>query len=287
MISSCRFCLAGVLAVLLAACQPAQTEDRPSAKPAGATANPPASPGAAPTTAGTTGEHTATRRYRIDISYPSLAANEAPLDAMLHRIAGRAKQDFIQSLPDPEHFPEFAGRQLQLLIDFEVAARTGDFVSVRETGMQDGGGAHPVPIDSAIVYDVQAHRTVTLDDLFADPGAARHALADYARAELTRKIMAQAPKPTEGSIESIREWKENAARMIDDGTQPTEQNFANFIMRAGTAPHYPGPGLTLIFPPYQVAPYVYGTQTVEVPARAFENYLKPLYRPAFGAPVAD
>ncbi|HJU25971.1 MAG TPA: hypothetical protein VJ722_04780, partial [Rhodanobacteraceae bacterium] len=193
--------------------------------------------------AGTIGEHAATARYRIDIRYPPLTADEVPLDAMLRRIAGTAKQDFIQALPDPEHFPEFAGRQLQLLIDFEVAARTGDFVSVRETGMQDGGGAHPIPIDSTIVYDVRARRAVPLDDLFVDADAARKVLADYARVELTKKIMAQVPKPGEGSPEAIREWKTNARKMIDDGTQPTTQNFANFIVRAGTGPNDASPGL--------------------------------------------
>lgn len=252
----------------LAGCQAPQSTD-----PAPAVKTSPASAGS--------GEHVATSRYRIDIGYPTLGGDEAPLAAMLRRIANAAKQEFLRALPDPRTFPEFADRQLQLRIDFKLAARTDDFVSVRETGFQDTGGAHPAPVDAAIVYDMHARRTLPLDDLFAQPDAARKAIAEYARAELMRKMLAQAPKPDEGSPQAIAQWKANAQRMVVEGTAPTSQNFANFIVRAGAQPGDPSPGLMLIFPPYQVAAYVYGTQTVDVPARVFAVDLKPQYRNAF------
>lgn len=273
-------CLPIVAAALLAACQGGSN--------GGATAGSspaPSPPAAGRTTANPLEEHAATPRYRIDISYPALNAAEAPLAAMLHRIGGAAKRDFLRALPDPKIFPEFADRQLQLRIDFKVAARTGAFTSVRETGFQDTGGAHPAPIDAAIVYDIDAHRTITLDDLFAHPDAARKAIADFARADLMKKIMAQTPAPGEGSPQAIAEWKANAKQMIDEGTGPTSQNFANFVIRAGSNTRATSPGLTLIFPPYQVAAYVYGTQTVDVPVEVFGQYLTPQYRTAFGAPI--
>jgi hypothetical protein len=170
---------------------------------------------------------------------------------------------------------------MQLRIGFRLAARTSDFASVREAGFQDTGGAHPAPIDAAIVYDTHAQRTVPLEDLFANADAARKALADFARAALTEKMMAQAPGSGEGSPQAIRDWKASAKQMVEQGTQPTSQNFANYIVRAGAQPDEPSPGLTLIFPPYQVAAYVYGTQTVDVPARVFAAYLRPAYRSAF------
>ena len=292
--SAQRCCFACLLAFSLVACQPAQVDPSASSEPAtDAPSNPAgkATPGSSTARAGSgtfaTGEHANTPRYRIDISYPRLPAEEAPLRATLRKVAAVAKQEFMQALPDPDRFPEFADRQMQLLIDFRIAARTRDFVSVRETGMQDTGGAHPIPIDSTIVYDVRAHHAVPLDDLFIDADAAHKALSDYSRTELTKKILAQAPKPGEGSPEAIREWKTNARKMIDDGTQPTTQNFANFIVRAGAGPGDASPGLTLIFPPYQVAAYVYGTQTVDVSGSIFAQYLKPQYRGAFGLAAAD
>ncbi len=276
------FCLLVFAAMLLAACHGAPNDNATASS--AATASPAATASAA---ANPLEEHVATARYRIDVSYPALHADEAPLAAMLRRIAGAAKRDFLRSLPDPGTFPEFAGRQLQLRMDFKLAARTSEFTSARETGFQDTGGAHPAPIDAAIVYDIHAHRTITLDDLFSNPDAARRALADYARAELTKGIMAQAPKPGEGSAEALKEWKANAKQMIDHGTQPTQQNFANFIVRATDNPLDPSPGLMLIFPPYQVAAYVYGTQTVFAPTAVFAQLLKPQYRNAFGIPIVN
>lgn len=283
--SAQRFCFACVVALSLVACRTAQTNPPAPGTSAGAPADSASREavsdlGMAPADT-TKGEHASMPRYKIDIGYPPLSAEEAPLAATLHKVAALAKQEFLQALPDPDRFPEFADRQMRLLIDFRIAARTPDFISVRETGMQDTGGAHPIPVDSTIVYAARAHHTVPLDDLFINADAARKALSDYARAELTKKIMAQAPKPGEGSPEAIAEWKTNAQKMIDDGTQPTTQNFANFIVRAGGNATQASPGLTLIFPPYQVAAYVYGTQTVDVPAAVFAKELKLQYRDAF------
>src|SRR5690348_6554025 len=276
------FCLLVFAAGLLAACRGA-----PNDNAAGSSAASASTAAAASTPANPLEEHVATARYKIDISYPALKPDEAPLAAMLHRIANAAKQEFLRALPDPRTFPEFADRQLQLRMDFKLAAQTSEFISVREAGFQDTGGAHPAPIDAAIVYDIHAHRTITLDDLFSNPDAARKALADYARADLTKKIMAQAPKPGEGSPEAVKEWKVNAKQMIDEGTQPTSQNFANFIVRATDNPCDPSPGLMLIFPPYQVAAYVYGTQTVFAPTVVFAPLLKPQYQNAFGIPIVN
>lgn len=274
-------CLLVFAAGLLAACHGAPNDNATASSAASA------SPATASTAANPLEEHFATARYKIDISYPALKPDEAPLAAMLHRIANAAKQEFLRALPDPKTFPEFADRQLQLRMDFKLAAQTSEFASVREAGFQDTGGAHPAPIDAAIVYDVHAHRTITLDDLFNNPDAARKALADYARADLAKKIMAQAPKSGEASPEAVKEWKVNAKQMIEQGTQPTSQNFANFIVRATDNPLDPSPGLTLIFPPYQVAAYVYGTQTVFAPTVVFAQLLKPQYKNAFGIPIVN
>lgn len=275
-----RFCLLVSATFALAACGGAPNNVATAAPAASAS-----SAAATGTLSNPRAERVSTSRYRIDISYPDLHADEAPLAAMLRRIAAAAKQDFLRALPDPKTFPEFADRQLQLRIDFKVAARTSAFTSVRETGFQDTGGAHPAPIDAAIVYDIDAHRTITLDDLFAHPDAARKAIADFARADLMKKIMAQTPAPGEGSPQAVAEWKANAKQMIDEGTGPTPQNFANFVIRAGSNTRATSPGLMLIFPPYQVAAYVYGTQTVDVPVEVFGQYLAPQYRTAFGAPI--
>jgi len=182
----------------------------------------------------------------------------------------------MQALPDPRKFPEFASRQLQLLIDYRVSASSPAFISVRGQGMMDTGGAHPMPLDASFVFDRQAQRVLSLDGLFVDPPSARKLLADFARKALEGKLLAQAPGKDEATPNMRQEWLDNMRGMIDAGTEPEAKNFGQFQVDAG--------GLLLVFPPYQVAPYVYGTQTVPVPLEVFAPALKPRYRPAFVSP---
>jgi hypothetical protein len=279
-----------VLALAVAAMTACQQQPAANQAPA-PTASPSvpviAAPASTPAPAGTApvpGDHAMTRHYRIAITMPHLPADENPLADALRTTADNAKRDFIQALPDPQALPEFANRRFELILDFKVVARTAAFTSVRETGSSDTGGAHPIPVEASFVFDRKAGRLVTLDDLFADPAAARRTLANFAHDTLLKKFMANAPKPGEGSRDAIREWKANTLQMLNEGTQPTSVNYSVFAVRAGSTEGAPSPGLTLIFPPYQVAPYVYGSQAVDVPSSVFTKFLKPAYSGDFMKP---
>lgn len=239
---------------------------------------------AAPTNAATAslpGNHASTAQYRIVINLPDLPATAKPLADALRATADDAKRQFLQALPDPGEDSASPRRQFELQLDFTVAAHTAVFTSVRETGDVDTGGAHPAPVEGTFVFDHRAGRVITLDDLFAQPDRARKALADFARATLAKRLAADAPKPGEASVAAGQEWKTNMQQMLDYGTKPTNVNFALFVVRAGASDAAASPGITLVFPPYQVAPYSAGTQTVEVPASLFATFLKPAYRGDF------
>jgi len=277
--------LAGVAtASMLVACEPAPAPSATGAStPAGAApaagASTPAIAAAA--ASGLPADHASSRRYKIAIDLPALPAQQQPLADALRATADDAKREFMQALPDPQQLPQFADRQLQLALDFKVAASTPAFVSVVESGAMDTGGAHPIPVAASFVLDRRAGRLVTLDDLFGKPDAARKALAQFARDALLERFMADAPKPGEGTPQALEEWKSNMLQMLDEGSRPTADNYAQFTVRAGADGSAASPGLTLIFTPYQVAPYVYGTQTVDVPARVFAGFLKPAYEGDF------
>ena len=67
--------------------------------------------------------------------------------------------------------------------------------------------------------------------------------------------------------------------MIDAGTTPEAGNFAQFepVMNAEGQIR----AIRFVFPPYQVAPYVEGTRTVEIPARVLLPHIAPAYRSLF------
>ena len=281
--------IASLATIALTACQQQTENDTAPAtvaptSTAGAPAPviPPPAPASA-STAGLPGDHATTRHYKIAITLPTLPGDEKPLADALRTTADNAKREFMQSLPDPDQMQEFAHRQFELLLDFKIAATTPAFASVRETGMQDTGGAHPMPVEATFVFGRKTGRLITLDDLFADPDTARKALANFAHDALLKKFLANAPRPGEGSPAAIREWKSNMTQMLGDGTRPTSVNYSVFVVRAGDTMDAASPGLTLIFPPYQVAPYVFGTQSVDVPANVFAKFLKPAYQGDFAA----
>ncbi|GAB3035087.1 DUF3298 and DUF4163 domain-containing protein [Oleiagrimonas citrea] len=225
-------------------------------------------------------QHISTRRYRIDVTYPPLSPEADVLARALHARTEAARVDFMKGLPDPKTLPEFADRQLRMMIDYKVASRTPAFVSVREQGMIDTGGAHPIPLDGTFVFDLPHRRLVAFDDLFVDPVAARARLSVLARKALYAKLLDKVPGGDKTSAKVRKQWQDNMRGMIDDGTRPTAQNFGEFLVDGGglDAP----PSLVLVFSPYQVAPYVYGAQTVKVPLKDFASMLKPPYRGAFG-----
>lgn len=250
----------------------------PAIVPAGTSATPVPS---AASSAALPGDHASTRQYRIDINLPDLPANAGALGKTLRANADQAKREFVGNLPDPARFPELAGRPLSLDLGYKVTATTPAFISVIAQGDEDTGGAHPLPIETTFVLDRAAGRIITLDDLFAQPDAARKALAHFAHDTLLKRFLANAPTSGDGSPEAIRQWRTNMTQMLDDGTRPTAINYSLFVVRAGATADAASPGITLVFPPYQVAPYVDGTQHVDVPASVFADFLKPGYRGAF------
>lgn len=237
-------------------------------------------PASATSTSGPNGVQVDTKRYAIDITYPPLSPQADALTRLLHQRAAVARQEFMKAVSDAGKSTAMVDRKLRLVVEFEVASRTPGFLSVREKGMMDTGGAHPVPLIDTFVFDLQAGRTVTLDDLFADPKAMRVTLADYARKALYAQLLDKVPGGDKTPPKVRAQWQANMRGMIDPGTAPTAKNFRHFLIASGGLDQ--PMSLTLVFPPYQVAPYVYGVQTVHVPLKVFADGLKPRYRAAFG-----
>ncbi|BAW79457.1 hypothetical conserved protein [Candidatus Nitrosoglobus terrae] len=227
------------------------------------------------------GDRIITKRYKITITLPTLTADEKPLVDAIRTAADNAKHEFLQALPDWKHLPEFADRQFDLLIDFKVISQIDTFISILETGSSNTGGAHPIPIKATFVYDRKLGKLITLADLFTSFNPALSALANFARSTLLEKFQIEAPKSDEGSLEAVQEWGFRMRQMLNEGTQPTAENYAAFIIQSAANIQTASPGIILVFPPYQIAPYASGTQTVEVPAYIFAQFLKPNYLSSF------
>lgn len=114
-------------------------------------------------------------------------------------------------------------------------------------------GAHPNGYYRTFTFNSKTGAGLVLGDLFT-PNA--DYLATVSK-ESRRILPAQL-----ADIEGVSE-KEVDTKMINDGTTPDADNFQNWYIEKGN--------LVLIFPQYQVAPYVAGPQEVYLPLSSLQG----------------
>ena len=211
--------------------------------------------------------------YAFHIRFPQMPAEWSTLADALRAYATAQKKDFLAAHGEA---PAANTPVANLDIEFNIARRTSDFVSVSANGTVDTGGAHPAPIVASFNLHISDGKLIALSDLFSDAGAALDALSREARRQLEGRFDAKLhetlpEKDQAGALKAMHEW-------VERGTEAKAENFAVFLVDGLDAKAI---GLTLIFAPYQVASYADGTQQVEVPAKVFYKLLKPEYSDAF------
>jgi hypothetical protein len=214
-------------------------------------------------------------RYLIGISYPPVAARYPGLAAALKAYADAARGELMQAVSGLGEDRPVAPYDLSLA--FSELAATPQLVAVAADGSSYTGGAHGNPLLARFVWLPQQDRQLTATELIPDPQAWGE-IAGYVREQLlsalSQRVDADAPPPGERA-----EIVKSASRMIDEGTTPDPQNFAQFEPVLGADGKMTA--LRFVFPPYQVGPYADGVQTVEVPAAVLLPKVAPQYRGLF------
>ena len=200
-------------------------------------------------------EENADLYYQIDVNYPQLTGKLSPaaqnFNQTVANMIAQSVQQFknyvkldqmhMQTLPEAE-------RQNSLQIDYDLDVITPDhhpIISLRMNieGMQ-AGRAHPYHTHQVLNYDLQTNKALSLGNLFKSRANYLNLIAKFCRTKLTSTIQDK--------------W------IIAEGAKPTEKNYKNWNIEAD--------GILITFEEYQVAPYSYGAQEVEIPFSA----LKPL-----------
>ena len=179
--------------------------------------------------------------YTIDVTYPETSFGTVTADLKTFAtdtITQWKQQTNIENLT-PEEIEMFGlgdGRTHGLWISYQetVSAHAVSYLVAVSTYE---GGAHPNTGYISFVYD-QLGKKIELADLFKSGIPYLKRLSEFARVELATREFA-------------------AADMIAAGTEPTTENFSTFAIE--------DIGLTLVFSPYQVAPYAAGEQLVTIP----------------------
>ncbi len=204
------------------------------------------------------------KKATLSAEYPELTGgpNAAKFNLLakavvMKSLAGFRKDMASLTAADVKNIGPEMGNYIEVGYSIEFA--DDDLISVNFGESTFEGGAHPNHGTFTMTYDLKAGRELKLADLFK-PGAKYLAkIADYSKRDL------QGRKNPDGG--------ENLGLAQDmwlDGVKPTADNYANWNITKK--------GLLITFPPYQVAAYAYGPQTVIVPY----SYLKDIAHP-YGA----
>jgi len=126
-------------------------------------------------------------------------------------------------------------------------------VSYVFTIYEDTFGAHGNTYFKTFVFDLSTGKQVSLENVFTPGAHYLDRLSTISRAGLPTVI---------GEFADVS--------FIEGGTRPEARNFENFF--------FDDPVLVILFPPYQVAPYAAGPQTLRIPLAELSDILASEYQ---------
>lgn len=176
-----------------------------------------------------------TDKFRIEVHYPVLGVPK--VDANIATWADQIVKDFESNFTeetDLEHLP------YELKATYEISHPSTNVVSVVwEVGTYTGGVHGNIDIMTR-TYKLQDGSLLDLHDLFGNLEIALNQMAAYSYKKLS---------------ESLGEMLIDD--MLSSGTTPDAENFSCLILIPD--------GIRIYFPPYQVAPWAAGPQSVDIP----------------------
>jgi hypothetical protein len=151
-------------------------------------------------------------------------------------------------------------------VQWTITASTPDIVSAKKAWFEFTGGAHPNHGSDGLIWDVRQGLQILPGELFR---------AGAPRAPLDRAL-----------CDAIK-----AAKAARQGAQPVGPNFpcpnwddGDVVLAPSTVAGKFG-GLTFLYDPYALGPYVEGDYAVTIPQETFRSALSPTYAALFsGAP---
>jgi hypothetical protein len=211
--------------------------------------------------------------HQIDAYYPSLTPLKASAGERADRAAVLSMKTFAEAEVDRFNentvasltaedirIQELGGdRKYVLEADYEMH-ESADTVSYVYHMFADTMGAHPNAYYRTFTFDKKTGEGLHLDDLFLRS-------ADYldVLSQKTREVLI----PQIARLSNIDE-SDVDREMLDAGTTPFSDNFGNFYLEGGD--------LIILFPPYQIGPWVLGVQTAAIPRSELSTILMPDYR---------
>lgn len=202
-------------------------------------------------------------QYTVTATYPSINFGpdalmgvrgiEQDINNFFDKTINGIIQNFIKQVSDlPEKTINGTGSSLQITGQGWISNGTL-FSSELTTFNNVAGMAHPMTTKSAFNFLNNGEGPLKLSDLFLSDTDYPKYISDYCINNL--RTYAQ------------KEGYTNIDDMIVGGASPDAKNFSEWTIKNDS--------LNIIFNPYQVAPYVFGIQTVSIPLSSMTTLIDP------------
>lgn len=200
----------------------------------------------------------------FDVAYPQFAGlddlNMHIKTAVIAAVTNHAKSaeaNWIARADTDKTIAKVPGTEEEkfpLSVRYTVAQANSRYVSLlmRISGFE--GGAHGYESIMSFNYDVKKHQTIALKDLYQSDQNYLLTISDAVRPIIWNNLQTRAELLTDADKQ---DFKDSVMPMMNDGTEPTVENFNVFV--------FTDYGITFYFGQYQVAPYVFGEQAVTLP----------------------
>ena len=188
--------------------------------------------------------------YKLKIQYPSDFSVKAINKAVIQLIDTQ-KNEFLK-IAKIDNMPADVPGKNSLFIGYKTPYQANKALSlVFDFSIYNRGGAHPRNFMASLNF-IEGQE-VTLEQLFISGKDYLTPLSSFCREKLALQKF------------SDEKW-------VLEGSKPEKQNFKIW--------YFTNNGLAIVFDTYQVAAYVYGPQTIEIPKSDLINLIKPDVIPA-------
>jgi hypothetical protein len=187
---------------------------------------------------------------RISVDYPLDLAQNPLIANAIDPYIQQAKNDLLSGLQDSF---QPGSAQYELDITYSTFHHGDNILSLVFDFYQFTGGAHGISGSQTFTFDLAANQVLALSDLFVAGSDPFKTIGALAEADLNEKL----------KDISDADW-------IHSGTGEDSANYTAWALD--------GTDLVLYFPPYQVAAYVAGEQTVRIPLAQLSSILKPEFQ---------
>ena len=209
--------------------------------------------------------------YTVDAIYPTQTTLATSAGTQADQVAVATMKAFVDGeiaqFKKDGNFPHLSAEDIQMLglgerkyaigIEYKTYQSASTLSYVYQIYV-DTGGAHPNTYYHTFTFDKKSGVELSLSDVFVTNAPYLQTLSDTSRATLPGMI---------AKMESVT-TAEVDIEYIKSGTKPEKEAFQNF--------YFDGNRLVIIFPPYQVGPYVLGMITLPIPTENLKD-LKPEY----------